>query len=65
MNIVEVNSCADCPFCNYDNEYGRDGCKANEEIVLNGDGGFEQLPDDGVHEECPLKEDVITVSLKI
>jgi hypothetical protein len=51
MKIV-VENCHECPFCNNDNEYGRDRCNLNSEIILLY--GWEELPDDKVHEKCPL-----------
>jgi hypothetical protein len=48
----KVDNCQQCPFCNSDNEYGYDRCNLNKDIVMK---GFEMMPENHVHELCPLK----------
>ena len=50
MKII-VKNCQECPFCNNDNEYGKDSCNLNTKITLK---NWEELPDNSIHEECPL-----------
>ena len=50
MKII-VKNCQECPFCNNDNEYGKDACNINLEI---GAKVWTELPKDSVHELCPL-----------
>ena len=63
--ILEIKNCADCPFSNNDNEYGRDCCNlANhigKDIELD---TWEQLPDDKIHKDCPIdiKIELVVVS---
>jgi hypothetical protein len=69
MERFIVKSCQDCPFCNNDNEYGKDSCNhpfnfdnaVREGYPYN---SFGEMPKDKVHENCPLKKEPITVSLK-
>jgi len=56
-----VTNCHDCPFCNLDNEYGRDMCNISPNIKLK---HWEELPNDKVHDMCPLKQTVIRVEYK-
>lgn len=59
----EVTNCQECPFCNSDNEYGRDQCNLNTDIFT---GKFMvELPSDTVHEKCPLRNEQLTVKLKL
>ena len=51
MKII-VKNCQDCPFCNDDNEYGKDKCNLETEIILN---YWKEMPKDKVHEKCPLQ----------
>ena len=64
MKAIEfkVTTCHKCPFCNNDNEFGRDGCN-HPEANLDLKGFWYTLPDDKVHERCPLKKNNILVSL--
>jgi hypothetical protein len=56
---IEVKNCSECPFVNNDNEYGKDQCNLNKDIITI---GFVELPSDKVHEDCPLlKEKEIIV----
>jgi hypothetical protein len=58
---IQVKNCRECPFANNDNEYGYDNCNApNNELELL---GYEQLPEQGVHERCPLKKSDLIVKL--
>lgn len=58
---IEITNCQDCPFCNNDNEFGKDQCNLNDEIF----GYFyEELPSDRVHEDCPLLHNDYEVKLK-
>lgn len=59
MNITfKIESCLECPFCNNDNEYGRDTCNLKEIAIPNG----EQLPINKRHHECPLNDDEYTIT---
>jgi hypothetical protein len=49
MRII-VSSCADCPFCNRDSQFGRDKCNVDISIEKTS----EELPDDKVELDCPL-----------
>ena len=53
---IKVKNCHECPFSNNDNEYGRDTCNLavylEIEIHL---GHWEGLPEDKVHDKCPLR----------
>lgn len=62
IKIIETENCEDCPFCNMDNERGRDWCNIAE-IKLDSK-NWEELPSDKVHEECPLKDNVHIVKIK-
>jgi hypothetical protein len=66
MNI-EVSNCHECPFCNNDNEYGRDECNLSEKVddkLIEGS-IWQQLPYDSVHYRCPLKRlNQVTVKIK-
>ena len=56
---IKITSCHDCPFCNNDNEFGRDQC--NLSYILNLDiitGYKNQLPYDKRHDECPLENEI-------
>lgn len=50
--IIHISNCQSCPFCNNDNEYGYDRCNLKD-ITME---GFEQMPSDKRHEDCPLSE---------
>lgn len=58
--VIKVSNCQECPFANFDNDYGYGDCNANHDIILN---RWEELPKDKVHELCPLKNSNIEVSL--
>ena len=60
METIKVETCQSCPFANNDNEYGFDGCNLKD-IELT---GWEQLPEEDVHKECPLKEKDFVIKLK-
>jgi hypothetical protein len=53
--ILEIKNCADCPFSNNDNEYGRDCCnlalQLGKDINLD---NWEQLPENTRHKDCPI-----------
>ena len=53
--ILEIKNCSECPFCNQDNEYGRDSCNLSiligKNIFMN---TFEELPKDKRHIDCPM-----------
>ena len=61
MTTIKVKNCQECPFVNIDNEYGYDSCSAKEIKLTK----WEELPEEGVHEECPLKETDFTVRLGV
>lgn len=57
-----ISNCAECPFCNYDGEYGKDGCNLQDNIFPNETGRqYEEMPDDHVHSDCPLLKSPVTV----
>lgn len=61
MTTTELNvtNCIGCPFAENDNEFGYCGCSIKD-IKLS---RWEQLPSEGVHSECPLKEANVIVKL--
>lgn len=52
-----VKNCNQCPFCNYDNFDGRNYCNLalSLRIEFNLTG---ELPEDKIHEECPIEGSV-------
>lgn len=60
MNEKKVTNCQDCPFCNYDNEFGHDKCNLDSDIQAE---PFEELPSLEVHHNCPLREESVTIKL--
>lgn len=48
---ILINNCHECPFCNNDNEYGKDSCNLHGNIYSK---NLESMPEDKVHSECPL-----------
>jgi hypothetical protein len=56
----KVNNCQECPFVNNDNECGFNFCSIKN-IKL--DKQWDELPDNDVHKDCPLKENSVTVKL--
>jgi predicted ArsR family transcriptional regulator len=58
INIIEVHNCHDCPFCNNDNEFGRDLCNLNHDLYAK---NFEEMPANDVHLYCPLKNNYFLV----
>jgi len=61
MQEIIVDNCHDCPFANNDNEYGKDQCNLNTDIVCN---GSDELPHYKVHKDCPLKNNSFTIKLQ-
>ena len=57
---ITITNCRECPFCNYDNEYGYDSCNMESSIFAR---VSEQLPNDRVHELCPLRTQPVRISL--
>lgn len=58
--IIEINSCGDCPFMNWDSELGRDMCNLSYHLKKNIKLKFrEELPRDKRHDECPLTDKMI------
>ena len=35
MKTLKIKNCKECPFCNNDNEYGRDECNLKEIRLTN------------------------------
>lgn len=62
MNVRQVTSCQDCPFCNNDYEYGYNFCNLDDNIVMK---GMDQMPHDKVHDKCPLKMGSITIEINL
>ena len=60
---TQVKNCRECPFANNDNEYGFDMCNAPDVKPILSTDEWEELPETGVHKNCPLKENVIIVKL--
>lgn len=56
---LEIKNCADCPFSNNDNEFGRDLCNLalhlGKDIKLD---NWEQLPEDKRHKDCPIENKI-------
>ena len=61
VEVREVSSCKDCPFCNNDNEFGRDQCNLNTFILS---AKWSELPFNDVHELCPLREKNVLITIK-
>ncbi len=59
MKIIKINNCHNCPFANNDNEYGHDGCNLKDIKLY----GWEELPKNKVHKECPLKQNHFVIKL--
>ena len=58
--VITVSNCQQCPFCNDDNEFGRDQCNLNTNIKA---GIYYDLPADKVHLDCPLLKNSYTITL--
>lgn len=56
---VTVYNCRECPFVQNDNEFGYYGCSVKDVKMKN----FEELPEDKVHNECPLKKLDFSITL--
>lgn len=52
--VIEVKSCSECPFKIVD-DYHEWFCNINESLFL---------PEKGIHEDCPLKKESVTVKVK-
>ena len=61
MTEIKVTNCQKCPFVVNDNEYGYCACNLNGNIYT--DSYLNQLPEDKVHDDCPLKKSSYRVSL--
>lgn len=59
--ILNVANCQECYFISSDSEYGFDYCNLNIKIYAN---MSTELPEDKVHNKCPLKENDYTIKLK-
>lgn len=57
MKTIEVKSCEECPFI-FISEYEMEYCRLDSDIreVF--------MPENAVHENCPLKTESVTVKLK-
>ena len=59
---LEINNCRECPFANFDSDWGWDSC--NLEKKLGGSlrpiesAPWEELPADKRHKHCPLEKDI-------
>jgi len=61
---IIVTTCQTCPFVVNDNEFGHISCNLSEEVSTHlGFGKWKQLPEDKVHDLCPLKQGNYTVKL--
>ena len=60
QNIITVDNCFDCPFVSLDDYYGYTGCTVIEVELEK----YTQLPDNEVHDNCPLKEKEFLVKIK-
>jgi hypothetical protein len=59
---VLVKNCRECPLAQTHEIYGNNLCRhPNEQLGLNP--FTEELPKDTVHENCPLKQEPLTISL--
>ena len=56
MKTIEVKSCGECPFMFKGNVF--ELCRIDDTIIQS------YLPRESVHENCPLKNESITVKLK-
>jgi len=62
MEKIKINNCHQCPFCNYFMDAGRyDGCNFPGNNV---DEDF-KMPNDKVHEDCPLKGKITVMSFEV
>lgn len=55
MRTIEVKSCSRCPFKKVD-EYHEWFCNIGKTLFL---------PERGIHPECPLKKESVTVKVKV
>ena len=60
--IIKITNCQECPFVNNDNEYGFNECHISEKVNKTRR-GHDQLPEDNVHDLCPLKTEPIIVKI--
>ena len=57
--IIKVTNCRKCPFAGFQMGMGYVDCNLNNEIIaVTG-----QLPNDKVHDLCPLKKEFVLVEL--
>ena len=63
METIEVENCQDCPLVMIDNDYGFFGCNITKSETLDLD-NWEELPEDKVHDKCPLKNMNYRIRLK-
>jgi len=66
MTNFMVKSCRQCPFANRDNEYGYDMCNHPHNLGKVEAPKYEtfwELPVEGVHKNCPLRYEAITLHL--
>ena len=59
--IAYVTNCNDCPFCNNDNEYGKDCNYPNNEVEE-----YQMTPymEKWLPEKCPLRNGDIIITIK-
>ena len=60
MTTIGIKNCHECPFSNSDNEWGKDMCNLQEGPIAE---GFKQLPDNKVHDKCPLLTETYIIEL--
>ena len=68
MKTIKVKNCHECPFCNEDNEFGKDQCNISE--IYAGDTsspssnfkfGYTQMPANARHKDCPLNDEPVKI----
>ena len=58
---IKVENCRECPFVIHDCHLGYWACNLSDDVK---GGMWDQLPEDKVHDLCPLKTDEFKVYLK-
>jgi hypothetical protein len=57
MNQIKVTGCINCPFPHYNKGIYETVCTAGKEILI--------VPTTGIHKDCPLKKEPVTISLDV
>lgn len=58
LKEIKVTNCMECPFATNDNEFGFCSCNISDEVSKSLE-PWSQLPENTIHDLCPLKSDVL------